>query len=177
LLLGDFFFGSPTSILIRADIIRATKPFFFEDALHADTEACYRVLADHDMGFVHQVLSFSRIDNDSITTRSASFNPNSIDKYIIVRKFGPQYLDEREYRQCLGVASRRYGQFLAQSIFELKGQAFWAYHRHALRMAGCSLWSVGLPKYVLMEFFDMIFNPKKTVGRYARLIRRRLAGR
>ena len=49
---GYFFFGTPTSILIRSDIIRNNMPFYDVSALHADTEACYRVLKDHDFGFV-----------------------------------------------------------------------------------------------------------------------------
>jgi glycosyltransferase involved in cell wall biosynthesis len=173
LLFGDFYFGSPTSILIRADIIRATIPFFAEDALHADTEACYRLLSRHDMGFVHQVLSFSRTDNDSITSRAASFNPNAVDKYIIVRKYARQFLNDADYERCLHVASERYGRFLARSIFEFKGAAFWDYHREALRTAGFTFSNIGLPRYLLIELVDMIFNPKKTLGKYARLVKDR----
>jgi hypothetical protein len=33
--------------------------------------------------------------------------------------------------------------------------------------------SVGLPKYVFLEMLDIIFNPKKTVGRLRRLIQNR----
>src|SRR5439155_16830470 len=53
-----FFFGSPTSILLRAEIVRSREPFYSENRLHEDTEACYEILQTWDFGFVHQALTF-----------------------------------------------------------------------------------------------------------------------
>ena len=51
-------FGSPTSLLIRSDIIRSRETFYKESLLHADTEACFDILQDHDFGFVHRLSLF-----------------------------------------------------------------------------------------------------------------------
>ena len=61
LLEGRFLFGTPTTLLYRADLVRSREPFYSESSMHEDTELCHEVLADADLGFVHQVLSFSRV--------------------------------------------------------------------------------------------------------------------
>ena len=38
-----------------------------------------------------------------------------------------------------------------------------------LRLVGADFWSIGLPKYVFLEVLDILFNPKKTIGRVVRL--------
>src|SRR5438128_1399449 len=58
LLDGCFFFGSPTSILLRAEIMRSREPFYSENRYHEDTESCYEILQTWDFGFVHQILTF-----------------------------------------------------------------------------------------------------------------------
>jgi glycosyltransferase involved in cell wall biosynthesis len=163
--------GSQTSILIRADIVRRARPFFPVDWIHEDTEACFRVLAEHDFGFVHQVLTFSREGNPSLTSTNNRVSPGPLRKFMFAKKYGPQFLDEGEYREHFREASDRYGQFLAWSLFGFKDRGFWDFQRRGLQVIGCSLWSIGLPKYVLMELFDIIFNPKKTVGRLVRTLR------
>ena len=68
LLTSAHVFGSPTQVMYRSSIVRRHKPFFNEDVLHADTDKCYEILQHWDLGFVHQVLSFSRMDNQSISS-------------------------------------------------------------------------------------------------------------
>jgi len=102
LLLHDYFFtGSPTSILIRADCVRRARPFFPVGWVHADTEACFNVLAEHDLGFVHQVLTFSRKDNESLSSPINRFNPGPVRKFIFAKTYGPRFLSESEYREHL----------------------------------------------------------------------------
>jgi hypothetical protein len=48
---GYYLTGSPTSILTKADIVRKVQSFYPEGWLHDDTEACFRILAEHDLGF------------------------------------------------------------------------------------------------------------------------------
>src|SRR5215813_13713501 len=75
LLEGIFVFGSPTTLLLRASIVRSRKPFYETGRLHEDTEVCYEILRDWNFGFVHQILSFTRRDNDSIVAASKAFDP------------------------------------------------------------------------------------------------------
>jgi glycosyltransferase involved in cell wall biosynthesis len=172
LLHDDYFItGQQTSIMIRADLVRKAHPFFPVGWVHEDTEACFQVLADHDFGFVHQVLTFSRESNGSLTSTFNRFGPGPLRKFMFAQKYGPRFLDQREYREHFRRTSDRYGQFLASSLFTFKDREFWDFHRRGLQAVGCSFWSIGLPKYVLMELFDIIFNPKKTAGRLVRMLR------
>lgn len=97
-LLGEaFLFGSPTTVLYRSDVVRARRPFLREGRLHEDTEAAFEILADGDLAFVHQVLTFSRRDPESIMGSATSFNPYVLDRLVITRRFGRDYLTREEY--------------------------------------------------------------------------------
>ena len=65
-------FGSPTSHLIRSDLIRSQNAFYNTNEFHMasmDQEACYDVLQGSDFGFVHQVLTYSRHHDESAPHR------------------------------------------------------------------------------------------------------------
>src|SRR5207248_10077737 len=54
-LLGDDdFFGSPSSVLLCSEIVRARDPFYAAATPDTDTAACFEILRDWDFGFVHQ---------------------------------------------------------------------------------------------------------------------------
>ena len=53
--------GSPTSLLYRTEQLRSYANLFDETYWHADTECTYRTLMKSDLGFVHQVLTFTRL--------------------------------------------------------------------------------------------------------------------
>jgi glycosyltransferase involved in cell wall biosynthesis len=65
-----YVFGSANSLLYRADLVRAHDPFFNEANIHADTEACFALLRNCDFGFVHQVLTATRIRAGSLNMES-----------------------------------------------------------------------------------------------------------
>lgn len=167
---GFYLTGSPTSVLIRADIVRATKRFYPENSNHDDTDAAFGVLMEHDLGFIYQVLTFSRRDNESTLTELFRFGPGPLRKLIFAKIYGPKFLSESECRRNLERATQVYGKFLAASVFEFKGKKFWDFHRKELRAAGTTFANVDLPKYISLEILDIIFNPKKTLGRIWRLV-------
>src|SRR5262249_37324847 len=83
LLYGCYFLGSTTTVLYRADIVRARKPFYALGRHHEDTEAAFEIMLEHDLGFVHQILSFLRTGNVSIMSSVADLNSRDLD-YLIV---------------------------------------------------------------------------------------------
>lgn len=166
---GRYLTGSPTSILVRSDLIRETKRFYESTWIHDDTEACLRIFAKHDLGFIHQILTFSRADNESITESLTGLNPGLLRKLLFARQFGPTFFSGSELNQLIRDTTDRYGEFLAASVFEFKGSSFWDFHRRGLQSAGYSFRSIGLAKYVLLELLDIILNPKKTAGRMIRV--------
>lgn len=172
---GFFLLGSPTTHLIRADIVRSRRPFYDEERLHADTEGCYEILQHWDLGFVHQVLSFNRVHPESITGRVADWNPDGLDKLILVYRYGPQFLDEEEFHRALIKAEEQYLHYLASAVLAFKPARFWRYHIDNLDKDG--LWNGHTKRrilgYLLLEILDRIFNLKRTAGRIYRFVRRR----
>ena len=154
-----FFFGSPTTVLYRSEQVRATSPFFDLNTLHEDTDACYRILLTRKFGFVHQVLSFSRIDEDSIMSRIRVFGAELIDKLLQLYKYGPIYLEQEELTGCLGTYKRSYYRFLARRLLAGSSGVFWRYHESGLQSAGQRIEYVRLFKYVCLEVLQLLANP------------------
>ena len=173
LLHGYYLTGSPSTILVRSDFVRSLPRFYPGEWIHDDTEACFQLLAESDLGFIHQVLTFSRADNDSVLRRLDGLNPGLLRKFLFAKQHGSQFLDPSESAQHLQAVTNDYAQFLAASAFELKGSRFWDFHRRGLQSAGYTFQSVGLARHILIELLDILFNPKKTVGRLSRAIKAR----
>ena len=57
-------FWTPSTVLYRASLVRATDAFFPGSAPSADLEACLNCLKQSDLGFVHQILSFERVHDE-----------------------------------------------------------------------------------------------------------------
>lgn len=150
LLNGDYFFGSPTTLLLRSDIIRAHKPFYNEDYIHADNEVCYRILKNHDFGFVHQILSYTRRHNETNTMFTRKMNTFVLEDLLILKCFGPVYLSEMEFEKRFKFIFENYYRFLGRSLLFKRQREFWRYHRNGLKRINCSLsilrllWSAGI---------------------------------
>lgn len=129
-----FLFGSPTSLLVRADLVRTRDRFYNEDNIHADDEACLAVLSESDFGFVHQVLTYTRRHNQSVTafiTRIGTAVPADLDMF---QRWGPVFLSKDEYDRKLVVRLIHYGAFLAMRPRSWQRREFSHYHRDRLRV-------------------------------------------
>ena len=52
--------GNPTALMFRTAIVLGGDSFYDLRLKHADSDAACRTLVDHDLGFVHQVLTYAR---------------------------------------------------------------------------------------------------------------------
>jgi glycosyltransferase involved in cell wall biosynthesis len=109
-----FLFGSPTTVMYRADLVRARVPFYELGPVHEDTEACFELLGSVDFGFVHQVLSYRRVDVGSIMGTTKDLLDLEADLLTIVLKYGPRYLRPREWSRRRREALDHYYYRLAQ---------------------------------------------------------------
>ncbi len=156
-------FIRPTSLLIRSDLIRKGKCFYNESHLHADHEACYEILRDHDFGFVHQVLTFLRTHDESVTSSVATpFNRIILNNLSLLTKYGPEYLKAEEYEERFKQELRQYYRFLARSLFRLREKDFWEYHKNGIQHAGYQFSALKLLRAFLME---LMVNPTRSIGR------------
>jgi len=169
-LLGKIYlFLSASSLLIRSDIIRNQQPFYTGPYLHADVGAYYEVLRHSDFGFVHQVLTYVRKHQESMTS-SVSNRVNSIilANLYFIAKYGPIYLGREEHRVRLNWMVNDYYRFLAKSAFQLRGKKFWVFHKHGLKEMNMHLSAVKLMIAMFLYAADYVFNLKQTASKLFR---------
>lgn len=171
LLQGLFVFGSATAVLYRADAVRRRNPFYDEAMLHQDTDAAYRILREWDFGFVHQVLTYYRTDNEGISSATRSLSPHFLDKFIVILKHGRGFLSEGEYAEFLAKFRRRYFRVLGRGLFFRNGWRQYQYHREVLKGFGFDLTLGQIAPHALYEMLDLILNPKHTIGEIVRALR------
>lgn len=131
-------FGSPTSLLIRSDLVRARDPFYDPDydvseeyPFTEDLAVCCEILRKSDLGFVHQVLTFTRRDGRSPFSMFGRLGSKLPEHINLISKYGPVYLTKAEYQRIITVYLVRYGLFLLKSLPRLANPEFRAYHRPA----------------------------------------------
>ena len=127
--------GSPTSILLRTKLVRNAGCFFSDNHLHADKEACIRLLQNCDFGFVRQVLTFTRRHNESVTSLTNSLDTRRQENLLLLKEYGPIFLSESEYCRIRSRELRAYYYFLARYAGTGMGHQFWASHRKNLKEA------------------------------------------
>lgn len=168
LLDGIFVFGSPTTLLLRASIVRERRPFYDEGRLHEDTEVCYEILKDWNFGFVHQVLSFTRRGNESIVSAARDFDPDLLDKLIVIRRFGAEFLSPQELDACWRRQETRYLRRIAEAKILGRPPEYWEYQRRGLATIGYELSAAKLLRQAVPVLLDLALNPKSTLARAAR---------
>ena len=136
LLDARFLFGSPTTVMYRVDLLAKRQPFYSESSLHEDSELCFEILADADFGFVHQVLSFSRVGNNGALTSIESYFWTLLDSYMTLKKFGPKFLSKEELTNRMRPVRAEYLRILGESKLLGREPAFWRYHRRGLATVG-----------------------------------------
>jgi len=163
LLGGPYVFGTPSSTLIRSDIVLKSNAFYDEPNLHADYQVCFDVLQSSDFAFVHQVLTYTRLRNESLTSFSQSFNTYLLGILTVLTKYGPLLLTEKEYKQRLEFRLNQYYRFLAKSKLRLRERKFWEYHRSRMETIGYPVDGARLAKALVLEILDGLVHPKRAL--------------
>jgi glycosyltransferase involved in cell wall biosynthesis len=173
---GVFPFGSPTTVMYRSSMIRGPRPFFEEGLLHEDTEKCMQILEDWDFAFVHQVLSFLRADNESITSAARRFEPFTVDRYIVVQRYASRFLAPDEAAALKAQTRRDYYRFLAAAALRRREPEFWKYHQNGLTTINEQLDRTYLLTQMARVMLGLAANPGRTAMRALRHWKRRLQG-
>ncbi len=139
LLGGPYLFGTPSSLLVRSDLVRARERFYSEDNLHGDLEACFEMLQQSDFGFVHQVLTFSRPRPDSNSVLAAGLASYILGDLTVFTRYGPQCLTGDEFRPRLRQWMKKYYTVLAKNWLRGRDRKFWDLHQNRMRKLGYPL--------------------------------------
>jgi hypothetical protein len=148
---GKYLFGTPTSHLLRSDLVRSRDPFYDERfAPFEDGDTCFDLMRSWDFGFVHQVLTYSRRQNDSIISRVRPFNLELVLRLMMLVAHGRDYLSQPEFDDCLKDAERSEFRFLGRCACARHswGPKFWEFHRNGLATVDYQLNARLLAKWV-----------------------------
>lgn len=167
LLNQQYVFGSPNSLLYRADLVRGTQPFYNEANIHADTEACFALLRKCDFGFVHQVLTFTRVREGSLTSMAMSLQTHLPGGLQILLEHGPNFLDRREQDMRLSDHLAAYYRFLGQS-FLLGHKRVWTYHKAKLSASSVGFSSRRALKGIGATLLRVVTNPGLAIAKVFR---------
>ncbi len=162
---GKYLFGTPTSLLLRSELIRSRQPFYDERyAPFEDGHACFDLLKSWNFGFVHQVLTYSRRENNSIISTVRSFGLELFLHFSMLVAHGRDYLSEEEYRRCLKQAEREYFSYLGKCACAVHAESrdFWEFHRNGLASVNYSLdWRLlakWVPRALIEKLWESTWN-------------------
>ena len=172
LLGGPYVFGTPTAVLYRSDVVRGRDPFYNEANFHADSEVCFDVLERNDFGFVHQVLTYRRMQDGSLTTRSQDLNTYLPGVLLELVRYGPKYLTPAELEARIRAHLRDYYRYLGKQVYRRRGRDLWRYHRDKLADLGFPLRRTRVTAAALGIAVDALLNPKATAEAALRRLRR-----
>lgn len=168
---GVWVFGSPTAVMYRSSLVRKQQPFYDESALHEDTEKCMELLQNWDFAFVYQVLSFSRADNESISSKVRDLQPHALDRYIIVQRYATTFLEADEAEALKKETRRQYYRVLAHETLRFRWPAIWPHHKAGLKTLGETIHWPYLGLQMGQTLLAMLANLGTTTVRARRLWR------
>jgi len=131
---GIYIFGSQTTVMYRSSLVRCCETFYDVSLpVHADLEKCMEILKRWDFGFVYQVLSFTRRDNESVISKVLPLQSYDLVPYIITQRYAPVFFEAGEAASVKRKSKRKYYRALSRAALQLKGRAFWRYHSVGLK--------------------------------------------
>lgn len=160
-----YVFGSATTVMYRADRVRSRAAFFNEGNIHADTEACFDLLKTSDFGFVHQVLTFTRVRERSLTALSNDLQTSWGGMLQILAAHGRHYLTEEEWEERQQSYLAGYYSFLAKSVLKHRDEKFWSYHKGKLNELGVGFSRMRLAVALIKGIGNALLEPKRIVAR------------
>lgn len=159
---GPYVFGTPTSTLYRSDLVRRGNGFYPNATSEADTSACYKCLQETDFGFVHQVLSYERVHENTISKTAKELNAYLPSKINDLLAYGSSCMTASEVETRLKELLEDYYSMLAVGAVNLRGNEFWTYHQGRLKEFGHPFSRLKLCKAVFVKVLDLLLNPKQT---------------
>jgi len=126
---GNSIFGTQTQVMYRSALVRNQETFYNVCFGFADLQKCIEILEHWDFGFVHQVLSFSRVDEASILGKIQRFLPMDMMRYVIAQRYAPVFFEAEEAASVVARFKREYYRCLARAALHVPDRAFWRFHR------------------------------------------------
>ena len=166
LLNREYVFGTQNSVLYRADLVRRHDPFYNESNTGGDTEACFALLTTSDFGFVHRVLTFTRVRPGSLNMAALAMQTSWAADLRLLVAYGPTYLTNDELDMRLDRHVSDYYSFLGKSLIVGRDKKFWEYHSAQLTMNGVGYNRARVASGLLAAVGRAVLNPHAAVASF-----------
>jgi hypothetical protein len=163
-------FGSPTQLLIRADLIRRQRTFYDESMVHADKDACLRSLMQSDFGFVSEILTYTRRHNESKSSAVYALDPRRVEDLALLKRYGEYYLGEDLSGEWESAVAG-YHRYLARRLLNGSGIGFWRFQRRGLERIGVRISYRLLAWEIFLQLANLTDMARRLNARLKRAIR------
>ncbi len=160
-----FVFESGNAIVYRSDLVRQKAAFFNEKNIHADTEVCFALLKNCDFGFVHQMLTYTRVRIESLRSTSEDLQTHLAGTLQVLHVHGPGYLSKNELDRQMREHMSEYYKFLGKCLLRGRGKPL-AYHKAKLIEAGVGFQWPRVFFGALASVWGLAMNPGSTAKRF-----------
>ena len=162
------FFGSPTCVMFRSDLVRERDPFFQEDHPCEDVAVCLDLLQKSSFAFVYQLLTYNRRDNEAVWTRIEPFKPIMMHDVVLMHQFGQHVFPAEAYRKRLDEVENNFYALLGRGCIEARPPEFWKYHFEGLRSVGLQPDRARIAGAACKALLRVATNPRETVKAWLR---------
>ena len=127
-------FGSPTSVMYRADLVRARSQFFNPDAFFDDTDAVFDLLRETDFCFCRKLLSHTTRDPDSQFGCISTYDFDLLYRYMTTQRIGGDFFTAAELSALRNQLARQYHEAVVSAVWRRADRAdYLKFHRSVLR--------------------------------------------
>lgn len=175
-LLGDTLFGSATCVMYSSEEVRSRNNFFSTTTPYfEDTEVCFEILRDRDFGFVPQVLTANRRNNDGHWARIDPYRPMLLHDVMFLYRFGTENLESAEFARRKHELETQLYELFARGVLHRFSKDFWQFHARGLENVGQKISRSKVMLRLAYIMMNALLNPKQTVESLYRHVRRRWA--
>jgi glycosyltransferase involved in cell wall biosynthesis len=119
---------SPCHTLMRRRCLDDDKPFYDPTFFCTDTEACLRLMTRYKYGFVHDVIGWTRLHDESRTSLLADRQVTLVEGLLWMDRFGPLVMNPAELVVCRRAYLRHH--FRRMLLWRFKERNKAKYDRH-----------------------------------------------
>jgi len=133
LLGGPYLFGSPTTVMYRADLVRSRPQFYPEDAFFDDNDAALALLSVSDFAFSQHVATNTTRDPQSTLGRVITFDISLLYRYLAIRSTGADFFSQTQLPVIREQLTREYHATLLRALLCRKDRReYLHFHRRVL---------------------------------------------
>lgn len=121
---------SPSTGMLRSDLVRSRAPKFYPDRyLHCDIAAYLDILDRTDVAFCHSILNFSRLHEESVTSTIAEKKQTIVRETLAsLSEFGQRYFSSAELQALKSKQLKRCYRTILRGVLRGENSEYFRYH-------------------------------------------------